>query len=126
MPKPKVPTRWETFAAKKGITGKQRAGKMVYDEERGEWVPKWGYKGANKAGEGDWLVEVDDDGNGGGNGGAGGGGGNGGKNKGSGNGLDESRPSARKGSKEERREMVKRNERRARANEKRARRVEGR
>lgn len=33
---------------------------MVYDENTGEWVPKWGYKGANKAGENDWIVEVDE------------------------------------------------------------------
>lgn len=33
--------------------------KMQYDEATGEWVPKWGYKGANKAGENDWIVEVD-------------------------------------------------------------------
>lgn len=33
---------------------------MVYDEEKGEWVPKWGYKGKNKDGEGDWIVEVDE------------------------------------------------------------------
>lgn len=32
---------------------------MQYDEATGEWVPKWGYKGANKAGENDWIVEVD-------------------------------------------------------------------
>ena len=32
---------------------------MVFDEASGEWVPKWGYKGANKAGEDDWIVEVD-------------------------------------------------------------------
>lgn len=34
---------------------------MVYDEESGEWVKKWGYKGKNKEGEGnDWLVELDE------------------------------------------------------------------
>lgn len=33
---------------------------MVYDEATGEWVPKWGYKGKNKDGEGEWLVEIDD------------------------------------------------------------------
>lgn len=33
---------------------------MVYDEATGTWVPKWGYKGANKAEENQWLVEVDD------------------------------------------------------------------
>lgn len=48
------------FAKKKGIAPKQRDGKMVYEEETGEWVPKWGYKGKNKGSEGDWLVEIDD------------------------------------------------------------------
>ena len=33
---------------------------MVYDEEKGEWAPKWGYKGQNKKGEGEWIVEVDE------------------------------------------------------------------
>jgi regulator of ribosome biosynthesis len=32
---------------------------MQYDEATGEWVPKWGYKGSNKSGENDWIVEVD-------------------------------------------------------------------
>ena len=68
MPAPKAPTKWELFAAKKGI-GKtkkggtdadNKAGKMVYDEATGTWVPKWGYKGKNKDGEGDWLVEIDE------------------------------------------------------------------
>jgi Ribosome biogenesis regulatory protein (RRS1) len=30
----------------------------VYDEETGEWVPRWGYKGANKKMEDQWLVEL--------------------------------------------------------------------
>ena len=30
----------------------------MYDEDKGEWVPKWGYKDRNK--EGDWIVEVDE------------------------------------------------------------------
>ena len=50
----------ELFAKKKGIKAKVKDGKLVYDEEKGEWVPKWGYKGKNKDGEGDWLVEVDE------------------------------------------------------------------
>ena len=33
---------------------------MIYDEASGEWVPKWGYKGANKKLDDQWLVEVDD------------------------------------------------------------------
>ncbi|KAK6509113.1 Rhodanese- sulfurtransferase [Arthrobotrys musiformis] len=60
VPKPKEPTTWEKFAKKKGIAAKAKDGKMVYDEVSGEWVPKWGYKGNNKNGEDDWLVEVDE------------------------------------------------------------------
>lgn len=60
IPKAKAMTKWEKFAAKKGIKAKAKDGKMVYDEESGEWVPKWGYKGKNKDLDSQWLVEVDD------------------------------------------------------------------
>jgi regulator of ribosome biosynthesis len=62
LPPPKAQTTWEKFAAKKGIKAKSKETrkKMVYDENTGEWVPKWGYKGKNKEGEGDWIVEVDE------------------------------------------------------------------
>merc|ERR1712098_717134 len=62
LPPPKAQPTWEKFAAKKGIKSKtaEQRKKMVYDEATGEWVPKWGYKGANKAGENDWIVEVDE------------------------------------------------------------------
>ncbi|KAK2628210.1 hypothetical protein QTJ16_002856 [Diplocarpon rosae] len=62
LPPPKAQTTWERFAAKKGIKAKtaEQRKKMVYDDATGEWVPKWGYKGANKAGENDWIVEVDE------------------------------------------------------------------
>ena len=33
----------------------------MYDEATGDWVPKHGYKGANKGGEDDWIVEVNDE-----------------------------------------------------------------
>ncbi|EHL02060.1 putative Regulator of ribosome biosynthesis [Glarea lozoyensis 74030] len=61
LPPPKAQTTWQKFAAKKGIKPKtaEEKKKMVYDEATGEWVPKWGYKGKNKAGENDWIVEVD-------------------------------------------------------------------
>ena len=61
LPTTKPETKWERFARKKGIKDKKRGeGKTVYDEEKGEWVPKWGYKGRDKEGEGDWIVEVDE------------------------------------------------------------------
>ena len=72
LPKPKAPTKWELFARKKGIgkfggslkggaAQEERRKNLVYDEESGEWVKKWGHKGANKKEEGQWLVELDDD-----------------------------------------------------------------
>ncbi len=60
IPKAKEPTKWEQFAARKGIQAKEKSGRMVYDEATGEWVPKWGYKGKNKDLDNQWLVEVDD------------------------------------------------------------------
>lgn len=60
IPKAKPLTKWQQFAARKGIKPKGKDGKMVYDEDTGEWVPKWGYKGKNKLIDDQWLVEVDD------------------------------------------------------------------
>ncbi|OAA69553.1 ribosome biogenesis protein [Cordyceps fumosorosea ARSEF 2679] len=61
VPQVRPPTRWERFAAKKGIAPKTREQRrnLTYDEATGEWVKKWGYKGLNKKGEDGWLVEVD-------------------------------------------------------------------
>lgn len=60
IPKAKPQTRWEQFAAKKGIKAKAKDGKLVYDEEAQEWVPKWGYKGKNKQMDDQWLVEINE------------------------------------------------------------------
>ena len=69
LPTPKPPTKWELFAAKRGIKPKTREQRrnLAFDEATGEWKAKWGSKDAlNKrkdgkpgTGEGDWLVEVD-------------------------------------------------------------------
>lgn len=72
---------------------------MVYDEAKGEWIPRWGYKGLNKDGDGDWIVEIDEE-----------------KEGKMGKG-DEVRGEGRR----ERREKVRRNERRERANERKSR-----
>ncbi|OAL53210.1 RRS1-domain-containing protein [Pyrenochaeta sp. DS3sAY3a] len=95
IPAAKEPTKWERFAAKKGIKDKKRDGKMVYDEATGDWVPKWGYKGKNKDGENDWLVEVDEK-----------------KERQTGEAHD-----ARADSRKERKDRMRRNERKQRANE---------
>ncbi|GBE79867.1 ribosome biogenesis regulatory protein-domain-containing protein [Sparassis latifolia] len=57
LPKPKPPTKWEQFAKAKGIQHRTRE-KRVWDEERQEWVDRWGWRGANKKEEGQWLTEV--------------------------------------------------------------------
>ncbi|CAL1700503.1 unnamed protein product [Somion occarium] len=57
LPKPKPLTKWEKFARAKGIQ-KKRKDKKVWDEEKQEWVNKWGWKGANKDKEVQWLTEV--------------------------------------------------------------------
>jgi len=76
---------------------------MQYDEATGEWVPKWGYKGANKAGEGDWIVEVDE------------------KKE-----RERKEGTTRQGDgRRDRKEKVKRNERLQRANERKGRKVGG-
>ncbi|EEQ91898.1 hypothetical protein RJZ56_006580 [Blastomyces dermatitidis] len=120
LPAPKQPTKWELFARKKGI-GKynkklgsgggsaeaERRKKLVYDEASGEWVPRWGYKGKNKSGENDWLVEVDE------------------KMWKKEEGLSSEGKGIRGQGRRERVERIRRNERRMRANERRAGRTQG-
>ncbi|KAI1436783.1 ribosomal biogenesis regulatory protein [Xylaria sp. CBS 124048] len=71
LPEPKAPTKWEQFAAKRGIKPKTREQRRMksqkYNEETGQWEKTWGF---NKDGridrkekgmvQQDWLVEVDD------------------------------------------------------------------
>ncbi len=57
LPKPKPPTKWERFAQAKGIQHK-RKDKKIWDEEKQDWVDSWGWKGANKKEERQWLTEV--------------------------------------------------------------------
>ncbi|KAI8878891.1 RRS1-domain-containing protein [Backusella circina FSU 941] len=60
LPKDKPLTRWEKFAKAKGIQNKKRE-RMVFDEDSGEYKPRWGYKGSvgdkDKL-DPDWLIEV--------------------------------------------------------------------
>ncbi|KAL1962018.1 hypothetical protein VTN77DRAFT_662 [Rasamsonia byssochlamydoides] len=114
LPTPKPPTKWELFARKKGIgkysnkpgaalADKERRKKLVYDEEKGEWVPRWGYKGKNKALEDAPVVEVPE---------------KEWKNESEGKNI-------RTMSRQERKERIRRNERKMRANERRARKAGG-
>ncbi|EKM59111.1 uncharacterized protein PHACADRAFT_249336 [Phanerochaete carnosa HHB-10118-sp] len=57
LPKPKPLSKWEQFAKAKGISHRKKDRK-VWDEEKQQWVNRWGWKGTNKAGEEQWLTEV--------------------------------------------------------------------
>jgi len=57
LPKPKPLTKWEKFAKEKGISHRKKE-KAVWDEEKQEWVSRWGWKGKNKELEEQWLTEV--------------------------------------------------------------------
>jgi len=57
IPKPKLPTKWETFAKSKGIHKKKR-GRMLYDDVAKEWKPRFGYDKAGGDKEQNWVVEV--------------------------------------------------------------------
>mmetsp|Transcript_29847 Transcript_29847/g.58467 ORF Transcript_29847/g.58467 Transcript_29847/m.58467 type:complete len:325 (-) Transcript_29847:443-1417(-) len=46
VPKPKPLTKWEKFAKEKGIQKKKKS-RMVFDEEKEEYRPRFGYKRAN-------------------------------------------------------------------------------
>lgn len=43
VPQPKPLTKWEQFAASKGIQNKKKE-RMVWDEERQQYLPRYGYK----------------------------------------------------------------------------------
>ncbi|KUI57521.1 Regulator of ribosome biosynthesis [Cytospora mali] len=64
LPAVKPPTKWEQFAARKGIKAKTKEQRknLKFNEESGEWEKKWGWKGPRDRESGkvqaDWLVEV--------------------------------------------------------------------
>ncbi|CAN0295597.1 unnamed protein product [Lampetra planeri] len=58
IPKARPATRWEEFASLKGIKNRKKS-RRVWDEEKKEWRPRWGYKRANDNTK-DWLIEVPD------------------------------------------------------------------
>lgn len=59
LPKPKPQTKWERFASAKGIN-KTVKDKKVWDEERQEWVDRWGRGGKNKEKEEQWIQVLPD------------------------------------------------------------------
>lgn len=57
LPKPKPLTKWERFANAKGISHSTKD-KKVWDEDRQEFVARWGRDGLNKKVEEQWITEV--------------------------------------------------------------------
>ncbi|KAF8138940.1 ribosome biogenesis regulatory protein-domain-containing protein [Boletus edulis] len=57
LPVSKQPTKWERFAAAKGIQ-KVRRERKIWDEEKQAWVARWGRDGKNKEKEGQWIHQV--------------------------------------------------------------------
>jgi regulator of ribosome biosynthesis len=60
VPAPKPETKWSAFAKRRGIKPKTREQRrnQQYNDKTGEFERKWGYKGANKAGQDDAIIEV--------------------------------------------------------------------
>ncbi|CAI2353394.1 unnamed protein product [Caenorhabditis sp. 36 PRJEB53466] len=59
LPEKKEPTKWEKYAAEKGITTKKKKDKKVWDEATKEWKPTYGYRRGNDDTK-DWLIEIPD------------------------------------------------------------------
>ncbi|KAJ4170415.1 Rhodanese- sulfurtransferase [Fusarium falciforme] len=57
-PSTRLPREKPVPEAKPPDKTREQRRNLAYDEESGEWKRKWGYKGLNKKGEDDWLVEV--------------------------------------------------------------------
>ncbi|ELR16369.1 uncharacterized protein ACA1_204570 [Acanthamoeba castellanii str. Neff] len=57
IPKPKPKTKWEQFAATKGIQ-KRKKNKLEWDETHQDWRRAHGYQRANRSEESNWVVEV--------------------------------------------------------------------
>ncbi|KAK4132317.1 ribosomal biogenesis regulatory protein [Trichocladium antarcticum] len=59
-PAPKPETKWSAFAKRRGITPKTREQRrnLQLNAETGEHERRWGYKGANKAGQDEPIIEI--------------------------------------------------------------------
>ena len=60
LPKEKPLTKWEQFAKEKGIkkTSDKKKGRLVWDDQVREWVPRYGYKKAQAEIQKTWCLEM--------------------------------------------------------------------
>lgn len=57
-PKEKELTPWQKFALKKGINLDRKKERKVWDEDRQEWIDKWGKRRREVERQKDWIREV--------------------------------------------------------------------
>merc|ERR1712241_542478 len=64
-PKPRVPTKWEQYAASKGINKTKNAKganaknpRLVWDDATQEWIPGYGYKKVKADNVKNWMMHV--------------------------------------------------------------------
>merc|ERR1711920_597541 len=50
VPKDKSKTRWQKFMEERNMKKRKRS-KLVWDENSGDWLPRWGYKSAKHVAE---------------------------------------------------------------------------
>lgn len=57
LPKPRLPTKWEQFAQKKGIQKRKRSS-LAFDEKEQTWKRRYGYNRANAGDVGEPVLEA--------------------------------------------------------------------
>jgi regulator of ribosome biosynthesis len=57
IPQPKPKTKWKKFAESKNITREKRSS-MVYDENRKNYIPRYGSKSAKNDPMANWVEEL--------------------------------------------------------------------
>jgi len=58
LPKPKEMTKWEKYAAEKGIVKKKKKDRLAWDDVVQKWVPLYGYKKVKVDAEKNWCIPL--------------------------------------------------------------------
>jgi len=58
LPKPKEMTKWEKYAAEKGIVKKKKKDRLAWDDVVQKWVPLYGYKKVKVDEEKNWCIPL--------------------------------------------------------------------
>lgn len=56
-PKEEMKTKWERFREERGLPPRKKRSRLVYDENSGDWVPRWGDGSIKKRAEANnWIM----------------------------------------------------------------------